>query len=423
MSKQDSAAVAGGGQMSKDPRWISTSILHADDWAKGSAFALLDSSAWRSFADRLARLSDRVSSADIPSDLDRTEGYRYVAMLIRNALDMAIEDYDPDRPKVVWRTRRSKFGWDCADALYGAAIIRGGAAYRVTGKRGTVRFLGFQLMSGLRTLHNTHADELKIARDGSFEIIVSPKKHPGNWIPLSPETDGLFIRQFFYDWDRETLASLWIERIDKGKRNSPSGVMDPGSFAKRLDAVAGNVEANLDLWLNVALAQKQHYLNKFPEVPFGSTHIGGQKHQTAGTCYFKIADDEALLIEVKPPKAKYWSLHLGNVWLESLDYANHQSSLNGHQARLDRDGLFRAVVSKRDPGVPNWLDTVGRNEGTIIYRWNLADSLPVPAAKLIKFDDVRRHLPKDTPRVAPALRAQAVERRRRHVLRRFARPL
>jgi hypothetical protein len=420
--KPTDQAAASGSLMSKDPRWISTSILLADDWAKGSARGLLDGSAWRSFATRLARLGRRVSSSGIPDPRDRAEGYRYVAMLVRNAIDMAIEDYDPDRPKFVWRTRRSKFGWDCADALYGAAILRGGATYRVTGKRGTVHFLGFQLMSGLRTLHNTHADELSIAPDGSFEIIVSPAKQPGNWIPLAPETDGLFVRQFFYDWDIESLASLWIERIDSGKRTNPTGLMDPAAFARRLDAIAGHVEANLDLWLSVSLAQRKHYLNAFPQVPFGSTHIGGQKHQTAGTCYFKIAEDEALLIEVTPPKAKYWSLHLGNVWLESLDYANHQSSLNGHQARLDGDGVFRAVVSVRDPGVPNWLDAVRRREGTIIYRWNLADGAPVPATKLVKFSQVRKHLPGDTPRVAPPERAQVIERRRQHVLRRFARP-
>ena len=417
---QKSLAIAGGGQMSQDPRWITSSILHADTWAKGTAKDLFDGAAWRAFTRRIGRLSARISSAGIPDAHDRAEGYRYVAMLMRNGLDMAIEDYDPDRPKFVWRTRRSKFGWDCADALYGSAVLRGGATYRVTGKRGSVRFLGFQLMSGIKTLHNTHADELAIAKDGSFEIIVSPKRHPGNWVPLPPEADGFFVRQFFYDWDNESLASLWINRIDGGKRGNPTGVMDPAAFAKRLDAVAGNAQANVDLWLNVALAQRKHYLNHFPDLPFGSTHIGGQKHQTAGTCYFKVAGDEALLVEVRPPKAKYWSLHLGNIWLESLDYANHQSSLNGHQAHLDSDGLFRAVVSKRDPGVPNWLDTVGRSEGTIIYRWNLADGTPVPATKLVKFSRLRKHLPSDTPRVTRTERAEVIERRRQHVLRRFS---
>ena len=41
-----------------------------------------------------------------------------------------------------------------------------------------------------------------------------------------------------------------------------------------------------------------------------------------------------------------------NFWLESLDYANHQSSLNGHQAVVDADGVFRAVVAHAIPASP-----------------------------------------------------------------------
>src|SRR3989442_1128047 len=99
------------------------------------------------------------------------------------------------------------------------------------------------------------------------------------------------------------------------------------------------------------------------------------------------------------PAAKYWSFDACNFWLESLDYANHQSSLNGHQAMIDSGGMFRAVVADRDPGVPNWLDTVGHRVGSLIYRWNLADSAPYPETRLIKFDAISRHLPADTPRV------------------------
>jgi hypothetical protein len=151
--------------------------------------------------------------------------------------------------------------------------------------------------------------------------------------------------------------------------------------------------------------------------------MGAQKHQAAGTCYFSLAEDEALLIEVRPPQAKYWSFDVCNFWLESLDYANHQSSLNGRQATLDGDGLFRAVIAHHDPQVPNWLDTVGHRVGSLIYRWNIADSAPYPATRVLKLAALRDCLPPDTPTVAAAQRAAVIERRREHVRRRFARPL
>jgi len=166
-------------------------------------------------------------------------------------------------------------------------------------------------------------------------------------------------------------------------------------------------------------------VNTFPDDAggLGVVASAAQKYQAFGIGCFALADDEALLVEVKPPRAKYWSLHLGNYWMESLDFANYQSSLNGHQAVLDADGVFRAVVAKTDPGVPNWLDTAGRAEGSMIYRWNQADGAPIPQARVVKLAELRSVLPRETPTVTPEERAAALERRREHVRRRFARPM
>src|SRR3546814_3501739 len=46
-------------------------------------------------------------------------------------------------------------------------------------------------------------------------------------------------------------------------------------------------------------------------------------------------------------------------------WVNNHSSLNDAQARVDKDGLFRAVISAQDPGVPNWLDTAGNASGAV----------------------------------------------------------
>ena len=60
---------------------------------------------------------------------------------------------------------------------------------------------------------------------------------------------------------------------------------------------------------------------------------------------FELEPDEALILEVEPPKGVYWSISLGNPWLETIHYGRHQSSLNGHQAVVDPDGLVRFVLS------------------------------------------------------------------------------
>jgi len=421
---EDTKQDALGAALIANDKWLVTNLLKAEQWAQGTGAELLDGSAWRRFTERLAGLAERIQAAHAPdAPIDRADGYRYLSMLVRNAFDVAIEEIDPDRPRFNWLTRRNKLGWDCPDALYAYVAIRDDATYRITGRRGTVHFLGLQVMAGIRSLHNRHGDEWQIAADGSFEITASAARHAGNWMPLEPGADTIWVRQFFYDWDHEQPASLWIDRIDDGPRAQPAGMLDPGFLARRLDAVATNVEATVDLWLFTVIALRERYCNVFPTEAFGGTQIGAQQHQSAGVCYFTLADDEALLIEVTPPRAKYWSIDACNFWLESLDYANHQSSLNGHQAAIDADGVFRAVVARQDPGVPNWLDTVGHREGSLIYRWNLADATPVPATRVVKVDALPTHLHPATPRVSAAERAVLIERRREHVRRRFARPL
>ena len=65
---------------------------------------------------------------------------------------------------------------------------------------------------------------------------------------------------------------------------------------------------------------------------------------------FELEPDEALILEFEPPKGVYWSISLGNPWLETIHYGRHQSSLNGHQAVVDPDGLVRFVLASHDPG-------------------------------------------------------------------------
>lgn len=128
---------------------------------------------------------------------------------------------------------------------------------------------------------------------------------------------------------------------------------------------------------------------------------------------YKLASDEALIVETEVPKScRYWSFLVGDMQFRTIDWVNHQSSLNAFQARLDGDGKFRAVISLSDPGVPNWLDTGGYGEGVIQGRWNNCDSQPVPTTRLVKLAELRRHLPADTPSVGAGQRDQQLRTRR-----------
>ncbi|MDP9167228.1 MAG: hypothetical protein M3O32_14380, partial [Actinomycetota bacterium] len=130
---------------------------------------------------------------------------------------------------------------------------------------------------------------------------------------------------------------------------------------------------------------------------------------------------EALILEVEPPRGVYWSYSIGNPWWETIHYGRHQSSLNGHQAVVDSDGKVRVVLSERDPGVANWLDTAGFSNGMMILRCVRTDAAPTPTVTLVAIDEVSGSLPSDTRRVTPEERAQVLASRRRAISERFAR--
>jgi hypothetical protein len=136
-----------------------------------------------------------------------------------------------------------------------------------------------------------------------------------------------------------------------------------------------------------------------------------------------LAPNEALLIEMTiPVPPAYCGFHLSNLWGESLDFANHQSSLNIFQAEVDADGVYRYVIAHRDPGVPNWVDTTGLPEGFLTFRWTYSqrpDQLPMMKVQKVDFAEVRNHLPSGVRTVSAAERRERVRARQAHVQRRY----
>ena len=150
---------------------------------------------------------------------------------------------------------------------------------------------------------------------------------------------------------------------------------------------------------------------------------GGQSTNLYAGGVYELGEHEALIIEVRTPiPPAYHGFHLSNLWGESLDYANHISSLNAFQAEADADGAVRYVVAHRDPGVPNWLDTTGLPEGFMSSRWTYSqkpDQLPTIKVTKVSFHEIRAHLPADTRTVSAEERREQIRIRQEHVQRRY----
>jgi hypothetical protein len=194
--------------------------------------------------------------------------------------------------------------------------------------------------------------------------------------------------------------------------------LDEAEIVRRIELCGEFVKHSIGRWTtraSPALHQKVG-MNQFLTRRGDPSRGGANSLAQYGQAVYELAPGEALIIETENPQAKYWGISLGTWWWETIDPTHHLTSINGHQAEIDHDGRFRAVISHRDPGVPNWLDPVCWDVGIILLRWYKAESEQQVVTKKVAVDEVRRHLPADTPFVSTTQRAALVERRRRAVM-------
>ena len=371
-----------------------------------------------------------------------------------------------------------------SDAIYFYSPIDGSKNYRVTGRvedsrhwRGESRLEGeavapqyliFEVASGpmagdtgdLRELQPGYrtgfgtldSSALKVEADGRFEVILGPEKpegFEGNFIctrkppsKRAPEAGDRYAdyvsgRQLFYDWENEEPVHLSIECIDTaGGHPEP---ITAEKAAANLRRMGGIIRGQMRFWLefyDVVLNCNQTHehdgrpyfmpINAYNTPNGASADTGGGMSTNiyAGGIY-DLREDEALYIEATfTGDPVYTSMHLGNMWGESPDYANHQSSLNLHQMHTDGDRVQRWVVAHNDPGVQNWIDTTGLPKGYLSHRWAYSElpdkeDWPTISCRVMKFDEIEKAFPDSQPRVTPDERREVIRSRQRHVQKRY----
>jgi hypothetical protein len=350
--------------------------------------------AWAQFCDTLKAAGASLQFPGTPRDaFNQAEGYRYLARLTRAGLEGFVEDADPRAPvfkRVVHET--VKMGADNPDNHYLNASVSGAHEYVIRGHRGTVKYLAFATQSGhygrgggMPPTGQINAADLEIEPDGTFVVHVSERRHEKNWLPMSKDTGLLIVRQSFGDRSAETLAKLTIERVDGPNAPSP---LTPEQLVDGLDS-ASTLVAGASLLFAKWARDFQSHSNQLPRFDQEvSNKAGGDPNIAYYHSHWRLADDEALVIEAVPPKCDYWNFQLNNYWMESLDYRYHRIHLNSATCAYEPDGSIRIVVTHRDPGLRNWLSTVGHDQGTMCFRWVRAEHHPVPATRVVKLAEL-----------------------------------
>ncbi|WP_422342798.1 DUF1214 domain-containing protein [Parasphingorhabdus sp.] len=307
-----------------------------------------------------------------------------------------------------------------ADTIYKSCLIEKGGSYVIKGDRGTVRMVILAQMGPdtLRTgkhhpvLSQIDFDKLRVSADGSFELLLSPERpqgHNGDWMKLDPLCEKFMVRVVSCDWGVEREPRFGIIRLDVAEGKGRPSIENLHQAFDEMPGIAR--VCALAFPTHVEELRAEGFINKFKI--FDVSQMSGLEGQFYYECAYELADDEALISEVKVPESyKYWSIILTNELYETTDWYNNQSSLNDKQGRVDNDGVFRTVISVRDPGVYNWLDISGYSRGAVQGRWFEASEKPMPTLRKVKLAEVSEHLPKSTASVSRQQRADALRNRR-----------
>jgi Protein of unknown function (DUF1214) len=314
-------------------------------------------------------------------------------------------------------------GGPVPDYVYKTTEVDPEGTYRISGYRGTSRFVEITQQAvdmfspdllknrtgGTPESHDL--DDLRIGEDGYFSVVLSserPAGHTGDWWKLHATTVRLLMRNCCADWKGEVDARVAIERLD-----GDGGEMPPEEFSRRFSDLADWIVGMISFDMTLVRYYREHHgINTLLRSGL-MDEMGPLPVQVYYDGIHEIGDDEALIVDTELPKqCRYWQVLVADDRFSTVDWVNRQSSLNDAQARLDGDGRLRAVISSRDPGVPNWLDKAHHPWGMIQMRWNKASDHPDPTIRKVRFAEVRKHLPADTPVVTPAERREQLRIRR-----------
>ena len=246
---------------------------------------------------------------------------------------------------------------------------------------------------------------------GQFEITIGPEAAQGraNHLQTSSDSRFLFIRDGRVEWQQKPNAYTF-ERLDPPTA-PPRSVDDLVRVAARFIVD--------DVPMNYWFKQMMGFLepNTLSSIAV-SAAVGGMPSQKLLRGRVKIEDDEAFVLTLTPGDAEYWVLIVYDWWGMSGNYWSRLSSLNNTQSVANADGSYTYVFSIRDPGVHNWIDTLGLHETLFMNRWRRLPITEVgpggdPTARCekVKLADLKRVLPAETTWLTPAQRQRQIDER------------
>jgi len=340
--------------------------------------AKLSREGWRLVRQMLDDLTATIEE-DAETELELLEGMRVLARITALCAELSV-DVDAEAPWFFSMNSEARLvGGPNPDGDYFLAMIDGRRRYRVSGRRGTSAYLGFQVLAGVgltprRMAAYVSDSDLVVADDGTFAFVLATEEptteeragHP--WVAMPEDASAIVVRQYIADRAVEMGAELAIEPLDAP--GSPPLPTDAG-LAEQLTGMAWTMAklATLHRTIRPDLLDAPNQLVTAEAADLGSADTTPDNLYMIGT--FRLEPDEALVIDLVPPATRYWSVTLENIWHECIDPRRRSSSITNARAVPRSDGTVRIVVAdgEGDGELDNRLDTGGRHRGFVVVRW------------------------------------------------------
>jgi hypothetical protein len=341
---------------------------------------------------------------------------------------MRMVNDDPDRPNVIWNvdnTPRTWFGHtypgaavavDNPDNVNRDMLLDGARSYILSGQMGPRR-TQFTLVLEAQPEHQAgigrhlaalSSQQLSIAPDGSFRVTIDSQPAAGrpNHLRTEPGRLWLFARDSLADW-RQSPTALRLQRVA-----GPGPLEAPATDAVLRARTVESLPHFVEFWRSF----KNTFLG-FPSpnrlsAPQGRP--GGWGYLSGGR--FHLSGETALVVTTSAGGAHYTGFQVTDPWTIAPDPIHRTSSLNKTQALPNPDGSYTYVLAATDPGVHNWIDTVGLREGWLMLRWQgvpatTSGATLVRSVKLASLAELESALPPGMPMATLETRREQLRRR------------
>ena len=324
--------------------------------------------------DRCSPTSPTTVTEDATNEQELLEGLRVLAKVTALCTELSVEA-DPQRPHFFDMCSDTRMiGGPNPDGEYLLAMIRGDRPYRVTGKRGSTAYLGFQVLAGTgltpRRMAAYVCDSDLELRGGSFALVLAATEPAGRraWAarsgwPTPTDASAIVVRQYIADRDAEEPAPTGHRaarrpraaahlRADGGRAVHRHGLDD-----RQAHHAAPHHQAR-------AARPAQQLLTAEAADSAAPT-----PRPTTSTCWAPSAGPRRgagprLRAARHPLLERHPGEHLARMHRPAAP-----AQLAHQQGRARRRRRSVRIASAPGPRSGHWLDTGGRHRGFVILRW------------------------------------------------------